>query len=205
MASNFPIGDGADNNGVNTIPNGLPAALMRESMENKNLLQQQGAIYAGTGDSNSIVVQGDAGSPYTVAKTAAVPPPTGEVKTGADTYVLTYIGNTAVPDGGSNVSETGLMWQMMSSLGIKGKVGIVTAAGGSTDVGTWSGSATPYTYTIPAAKHNLGATSNIFVQLMMGSNPFEIVSSTIKVSDDGTVAIQSNIKWSGKVLLFAIT
>lgn len=201
---NFPIGNGVNNDGVNTIPNGLPAALMRQSMENKNLLQSKGAIYGGTGETNTVTT--DTGN-YQVAETAAVTPPT-TVETGADTYVLTYTGNQQVPPGQSDgvVSPTGLTWQMLSALGIKGKVGIITNTGGTSDVGTWGTATTaPYTYTITAAQHGLGATSNIFVQLMMGSNPYEIVSSTINVSNDGTIAIQSNIKWSGKILLFAIS
>lgn len=202
----FPIGNGTPvTDGNNTIPNGLPAAVMRQSMENKNLLQKKGAIYAGTGGQNTVDTSGIEGASDSVkiAQTNSLNPP-DNVNTGADTYILTYTGDQAVP-GTTEASPVGLAWQALSALGIKGAVGIITSSGGSTDIGTWSGSSAPYTYTISPAKHNLGATSNIFVQLMYGPSPYEIVGATVKVADDGTITINSNIKWSGKVILFAIS
>ncbi len=67
----------------NTIPSGLRADIMRESMENKNLLSQKGSIYVGTGKSMSkeCTVNGETQN-ASISKTDALTP-------GEDGQILT--------------------------------------------------------------------------------------------------------------------
>ena len=71
--ANFDYSDLITDN--NSIPNGLAAGVMRNSMENKNLLNEKGSLYAGTGTTTAI--QDGVGNTYTIPNTEAVPPATG--------------------------------------------------------------------------------------------------------------------------------
>ena len=69
------------------INNGLPGEVMRKAMENKNILQAKGAMYVGTGTTQTITIA-DANSDgiegnYVVAVTEALNPPTED-----GTYIL---------------------------------------------------------------------------------------------------------------------
>ena len=85
------------------IRNGLPGKPMRMAMETKALLDEKGALYAGTGVSETVTITGlgptgSTGSntvEYSVPKTAKVSPPNE-----SGTYYLVYDGST----------ETGLKW-----------------------------------------------------------------------------------------------
>ena len=92
------------------IRNGLPGKPMRMAMETKALLDEKGALYAGTGASETISITGlgptgPTGAntvEYSIPKTAKVAPPNG-----SGTYYLAYDGST----------ETGLKWVSSSSMG----------------------------------------------------------------------------------------
>lgn len=85
------------------IRNGLPGKPMRMAMETKALLDEKGALYAGTGVSETVTITGLGPTgptgvntvEYSVPKTAKVSPPNE-----SGTYYLVYDGST----------ETGLKW-----------------------------------------------------------------------------------------------
>ena len=56
-----------DLRGIETIQNGLPASVMRNCMENKNLLNVKGSMYIGTGNNQSLTINNDN---YVIANTA---------------------------------------------------------------------------------------------------------------------------------------
>lgn len=72
MPNNF-----TDSNG--RISDGLPARVMRLAMENKGLLSQRGAMYCGTGVSDTVTVTPEGGQQvtYEIPRTEAVLPPDG--------------------------------------------------------------------------------------------------------------------------------
>lgn len=92
------------------IRNGLPGKPMRMAMETKALLDEKGALYAGTGVSETVTITGlgptgPTGAntvEYSVPKTAKVSPPNE-----SGTYYLVYDGST----------ETGLKWLSGPPLG----------------------------------------------------------------------------------------
>lgn len=82
--------------GSNAIPNGQVASIMRRSMENRNLLSEKGALYAGTGE--PYVTQDSVGNTYNTAITDAVEAPTQS-------------GQVLVSNLDSGGPDTGLEWQ----------------------------------------------------------------------------------------------
>lgn len=82
--------------GSNAIPNGQAASVMRRSMENKNLLSEKGALYAGTGE--PYATQDSVGNTYNTAITDAVAAPTQS-------------GQVLVSNLDSGGPDTGLEWQ----------------------------------------------------------------------------------------------
>lgn len=94
----------------------------------------------------------------------------------------------------------------------QGKTGEVGPPGPSVAAGmspqvvneeNWSGASAPYTLTIPASQHGLGETPNLVVITLPGSRTdgYEETYDSPSVSADGTVTIQSNVKWTGNVLI----
>jgi len=87
----------SNSNEAGAIPANLPYKAMRLSMENKNLLENKGSIYVGTGTSTSVTITYDEvdsnGTPtgktittsYAVPVTMALDPPPDNGRT----YVLT--------------------------------------------------------------------------------------------------------------------
>lgn len=73
-------------NSNNSIGDGLPASVMRESMENKNLLANKGSIYVGTGSNNNIMTG------YNVSTTMAL-------EHGAPGTILRYTNDENNPTG----------------------------------------------------------------------------------------------------------
>lgn len=82
--------------GSNAIPNGQVASVMRRSMENRNLLSEKGALYAGTGE--PYATQDSVGNTYNTAITDAVKAPTQS-------------GQVLVSNLDSGGPDTGLEWQ----------------------------------------------------------------------------------------------
>lgn len=82
--------------GSNAIPNGQVASVMRRSMENRNLLSEKGALYAGTGE--PYATQDSVGNTYNTAITDAVEAPTQS-------------GQVLVSNLDSGGPDTGLEWQ----------------------------------------------------------------------------------------------
>lgn len=63
-----------------TIPNNIAARAFRMSTENKNILKVKGAMYVGTGESETVTVATSTGDKvsYTIYKTTAIAPPTAD-------------------------------------------------------------------------------------------------------------------------------
>ena len=184
-----------------TIPNNLYANEMRVSMENKNLLQTKGAIYVGTGATNSVPVPDNTpnttGGQSSAAKTMALNP-------GANGQYLVADSTTAAGLKYQSLSDDQAFADLkdeVDAITIKGKVINITTTTSWTTAST--GSPGTYQYTITPAAHGLGATGNISVQLMIpnGTNNWSIVSTTIDVNTNGTIVIYSNIQTVAKVIL----
>jgi len=69
------------------------------------------------------------------------------------------------------------------------------------DTTDWAGASAPFTRTIAAATHGLGASQDIMVQVRDSSNA--VVELDVTTDTDGLVTLTSNTKFAGRVMLVA--
>lgn len=175
----------------NVIPNSKPAAPMRMSMENKNLLATKGAIYVGTGTTNTttinVVDSANVSSTdtYSIAKTAALTP-------GDDGAVLEA----------DSDSDYGLRWRVKQGVGTFTADSWESNADNSTN---WLGVYyTSVTSTEAPILASTTSSSRVTAQLMMDSDNSYVEGNIIYSASNKTLTVYSNVKYSGTVLITII-
>lgn len=169
----------------NVIPNSKPAAPMRMSMENKNLLTTKGAIYVGTGTTNTVTINVvdsanvSSTDTYNVAKTASLAP-------GSDGAVLES----------NSSSEYGLRWRIKQGVGT---FSTWTKRDSNTD---WLGVYfTTVTSTEAPILDSVNSSSKVTAQLMMDSDNSYVEGNVIYSASAKSLTIYSNVQYTGSVLI----
>ncbi len=114
---------------------------------------------------------------------------------GTDGHVIK--GSTATIDASGNLNlPSGANFRVN---GTNIMTGVAKKYAASFSAGSWVGSSAPYTFSIPALDHGLGATQDLLVNIK--DNNGDVVEAGINVSAAGLVVISSNTQIDGRVVL----
>lgn len=168
-------------NSNNSIGNGLPASVMRESMENKNLLANKGSIYVGTGSNNSIMTG------YNVSTTMAL-------EHGAPGTILRYTNDENSPTGFEQIDPAtteDFIANKATNVDLDGEV-IQNSSGIFVNVSAGSGS--NFSHQIPNASTSGFGVVKLIDSLTDTSTSFALTANKGKVLQDTKASSETTIE-----------